>query len=116
MNKRMIGSAYEDSAAMYLQRNGYQIIERNFRCKMGEIDIICRKNQTLHFVEVKYRADETYGNAAETVSAKKLRKIYQCAQMYLLKHQEYASFDASFDVLAITENQIQLYSNCYGGI
>ena len=116
MNKRMIGSAYEDSAAMYLQRKGYQIVERNFRCKIGEIDIVCIKKQTLHFVEVKYRSSEQYGHAAETVSIKKQRKIYQCAQLYLVKHREYEIFDASFDVLAITGNQIQLYSNCYGGI
>lgn len=114
MNKRMIGSAYEDAAISYLQKKGYAILDRNYKNKFGEIDIIAKKNQLISFVEVKYRQDEKFGNAAEAVNVRKLQKIYRVSQIYLLEHKEYYNFQFEIDVLAITGNRIQLYENCYG--
>ena len=56
MNKRQLGTVYEQKAAAYLQQQGYEILECNFRCRIGEIDIIAREGEYLCFVEVKYRS------------------------------------------------------------
>ncbi|MCR5737821.1 MAG: YraN family protein [Eubacterium sp.] len=116
MNKRMIGSIYEDAAAAYLQSNGFVILERNYRNKIGEIDIVAKKNDKISFVEVKFRQNQSFGDAVEAVNDKKLRKIYKIAQWYLLEHPELQNFEVQIDALAITGNQIQHYENCYGGM
>ena len=63
MNRRNIGSLYEEMAVNYLKENEYTIVEQNFRCKAGEIDIIAFKDGILRFIEVKYRKDTIYGYA-----------------------------------------------------
>ena len=57
MNRRETGSRYEKQAAVYLEQKGYEILEMNFRCRRGEIDLVARDGEYLVFVEVKYRAD-----------------------------------------------------------
>lgn len=114
MNKRMLGSAYEDAATAYLKKNGFRIIERNYRCKIGEIDIIAMKDSVLRFVEVKYRKDETFGNAVYSVNSQKLSRLYRIAEFYLKENTIFINFQVSFDVLAITGKVINYIENCYG--
>ena len=57
MNKRKIGSRYEEAAAAFLQKQGFRILGKNFRCRQGEIDLVCREGKELVFTEVKYRSD-----------------------------------------------------------
>lgn len=114
MNKRMIGSVFEDIAVTYLLKHDFQILERNYRCKIGEIDIVAKKNHILHFIEIKYRKDETYGNAVYSVTKKKQEKIYRIAECYLLEHMIRPNISISFDVLAITGNDVNYIENCYG--
>ncbi len=114
MNKRMIGSIYEDAAVKYLETKGFLILQRNYRNKIGEIDIIAKKNNKISFVEVKFRENTAFGDAAEAANARKLQKIYRIAQWYLLEHPEFQNEEFQFDVLAITGNQIRYYENCYG--
>ncbi|MDO4961950.1 MAG: YraN family protein [Eubacteriales bacterium] len=83
MNKRTIGSKYEDIAARFLEYCGYDIICKNFRCRDGEIDIIARDGDILVFAEVKYRSTAAYGFPAEAVNAKKQQKIRAVARQYL---------------------------------
>ena len=71
MNKREIGSGYEEMAAAYLIEQGYKIVARNFSGRRGEIDIIARDGEYLVFVEVKYRRDERQGSPAEAVDYRK---------------------------------------------
>ena len=61
MNKREVGSCYEELAAVCLQKKGYRIIERNYRCRQGEVDLVCRHGRYLVFVEVKYRSTGRMG-------------------------------------------------------
>ena len=77
-NKRSIGSKYENKAVEYLKNSGYRIIERNFYCKQGEIDIIARDVKYLVIIEVKYRKDTKKGNPKESVNYHKKNRIIQC--------------------------------------
>ena len=96
MNKRQIGSVYELKASDYLTKKGYQIIERNYRCRIGEIDIIAIERDCLCFIEVKYRKNEKTGDPLEAVDKRKQQKIIRTAQYYLLTHSKYQSVKCRF--------------------
>ena len=106
---KRLGKSGEDYACRYLQRRGYKIMARNFRCRRyGEIDIVAQKNGVLYFVEVKTRSSFRYGLPCEAVTAAKQAKIYRCAEYYL-QLNGFAGYDAckggvpplSFDVIEI---------------
>lgn len=82
MNRKQIGNAGEEAATVYLKKNGYNIVERNFCVYGGEIDIIAEQNGTLVFIEVKSRKSRNYGNASEYVDIKKQHRIENTALMY----------------------------------
>jgi putative endonuclease len=94
------GKNGEELAAEYLVEAGYKIVERNYRCAFGEIDIVAEEGQTLVFVEVKSRRSEAYGSPQMAVSRGKQKKISQVALHYLqerrLNHRS-----ARFDVVAV---------------
>ena len=75
MNKRQIGSGYELKASDYLTKKGYQIIERNYRCRIGEIDIIAIERDCLCFIEVKYRKNEKTRSEEHTSELQSLRHL-----------------------------------------
>jgi len=77
------GQSAEAWVAKYLEGKGYKIIERNWKCKRGEIDLIALKKDTLYFVEVKYRRNRQYGNGAEAISQSKLKKMALTALSYI---------------------------------
>ena len=79
-----MGTAYEKLAGVYLEQQGYEILEYNYRCRIGEIDIVARQGGYLVFVEVKYRADNAAGNPLEAVTAAKQRTISKVASYYCL--------------------------------
>ena len=68
MNKRKTGTEYEELAARWLTGKGFEILEKNYRCRIGEIDLIARDGRYLVFVEVKYRSDEKAGDPSEAVN------------------------------------------------
>ena len=79
-----IGKLGEDIACDFLIKNYYEIIERNFKCKMGEIDIIAKEGNELIFVEVKTRAQNEFGTPADAVNKRKKSHIYHVAEYYLM--------------------------------
>lgn len=83
MNTKQKGDKYEEKAAEFLKERSYKILERNYRNKQGEIDIIAAKGGQIVFVEVKYRETSKFGYGAEAVDRKKLLKIYRAAMIYL---------------------------------
>jgi putative endonuclease len=95
------GSHYELQAAQWLQARGLQIVDRNYHCKLGEIDLVCRDGQILVFVEVRYRKHPGYASAAASVTPAKQRKIIRTAQLYLQRHRELGALVCRFDVVAI---------------
>ena len=99
METKARGDFGEERAARYLRRKGYRIVERNFRCRQGEIDIIAEKGGVLAFVEVKLRRDERFAEAREFVNAAKQRRILAAAQLWLAQHE--SALQPRFDVIEI---------------
>ena len=111
-NKRQKGAAYEQIAAAHLISKGYEIQEFNYRCKMGEIDIIARDGEYLVFVEVKYRKSTASGHPLEAVTATKQKAISKTALLYMKKHGlEY--MPVRFDVVGMVDEQVTLIKNAF---
>lgn len=115
MNRREVGKEKEDCAAEFLRKQGYVILEQNFRCKLGEIDIIAREQKTLVFVEVKYRTSGSCGEPSAAVDCRKQRIITRVAWFYLKTHGYHEWSPCRFDVVAIRGNKICHYRNAFLG-
>ena len=113
MNKRQIGTDYERLAGEYIKEQGYEILEYNFRCRMGEIDIIARDCEYLVFVEVKYRSSSRTGSPLEAVDARKQRIISKVASYYCLTHGYGEGQPCRFDVVAIKGEEYTLIKNAF---
>ena len=111
-NKRKTGSEYEQAAGYYLEQSGYEIVQYNYRCRKGEIDIIAKEGACFVFCEVKYRTDERKGNPLEAVDAQKQRILFQCAQYYLMEHH-LGDVPCRFDVVGIEGTKITLIKNAF---
>ena len=101
-NNRRTGSSFEQKAADYLIENGYRILEKNYRIRTGEIDLIAESEREIVFCEVKYRRSAPAAAALSAVDLRKQRKIIRTAQYYLMKHPAYSSRSIRFDVIGIT--------------
>lgn len=112
MNKRQIGTEKEKAAGAYLEKNGYEIIEYNFRCRQGEIDIIAKDGEYLVFCEVKYRSSVKCGTPFEAVDYKKQKIISRCALFYIMK-KKLNDMPCRFDVVSVTEKDIQVLKNAF---
>jgi putative endonuclease len=95
-----LGKKGEDLAVARLRALKYKIIERNFKCALGEIDIIAREKETLVFVEVKTRRTRDFGGPAAAVNARKQRQLSKVALTYL-NLKKLAYIPARFDVVAV---------------
>ena len=95
------GQYTESLACQYLEDKGYKLIERNFHCRFGEIDLIMQKNDSLVFVEVRYRRSNNFGSGAESVTASKQSKLIKTASAYLQQHAKLNKYSARFDVISI---------------
>jgi putative endonuclease len=100
--KRAFGMQLEVHAARYLTRQGLALLYRNFQCRLGEIDLIMRDGNTLVFVEVRFRRNNSHGDACATVDWRKQRKLQRTAQVFLLRSGMRDQFPCRFDVLGIT--------------
>lgn len=101
--KTETGAAIESTAIAWLEARSMNCIERNFRCRGGEIDLIMRDGRTLVFVEVRLRSRDHFGSAAESVTSTKQRRIIHAAQFYLATHAA-TDLACRFDVLAATKH------------
>lgn len=113
MNRRSVGTAYERAVGAYLKEQGYEILEYNFRCRQGEIDIIAKEGCYLVFVEVKYRKDEQCGNPFEAVGRKKQQIISRVAAYYCLTHGFGDAAPCRFDVAAVLGNKIKIIRDAF---
>ena len=114
--RQKFGEQGESLAVWYLKKNGYKILEQNYRTKLGEIDIIAREKKTLVFVEVKSRRSIRFGSPKWAVTPKKQRTISMVALTYLKATQQ-TDARARFDVVAIISNQdeprIEIIKNAF---
>ena len=114
---QQFGRKAETMAARYLKKQGYKIIERNYRTRSGEIDIIAREGETLVFVEVKARASDRFGSAKAAVTPHKQRQVAKVALGYL-KMTDQSHVKARFDVVTVTRredrHELHLIRNAFG--
>jgi putative endonuclease len=94
------GTAGEELACRHLRGRGLSIVERNYRCRLGEIDVVAREGDTIVFVEVKERGDSSHGGAVEAVTGPKRRRVIRAARHWASVHRESESH-IRFDVIAI---------------
>lgn len=99
-NNKKVGAIGEKIAKEYLQKEGYKILETNFYCRFGEIDIVAKNGDEIVFVEVKTRKQIRYGNGAESVNYYKKNHIYKVAEFYTYIYQLYEN-PISFDVIEV---------------
>lgn len=112
-NKREIGAEYEQKAAQYLESCGYKILCRNFRCRMGEIDLIARDGRYLVFIEVKYRMNAQMGEPQEAVDHRKQWKISRAASYYCMRHGIPPGQPCRFDVAAFMQGRWSVIQNAF---
>jgi putative endonuclease len=107
--KQRQGQSWEEQALTYLKAKGLKLVEANFRCKGGEIDLIMRDGEFFVFVEVRQRADAGHGGAAASVTPAKIRRLINAAQFYLLRFDDVPA--CRFDVVAIDAGQFMWLRN-----
>jgi putative endonuclease len=107
--KQEQGRAWEDAALAWLERRGLVLVEANFQCKLGEIDLILRDGATLVFVEVRQRTAGAPVSAAESISPAKIRRIIRAAQFYLQRFNRLPP--CRIDVVAIDGNHVEWIRN-----
>lgn len=117
MSNRSVGAEKEALAAQWLQKHGYEILDRNYHSASGEIDLIARDGIYLVFVEVKYRSTDLAGTGAEAVGYRKQQRIYRTAQYYMKKNKISQLQPCRFDVISMDgSGRIELIQNAFGGM
>ena len=112
MLNKITGDAGECRAAEYLQKLGYNIIERNVNIAGAELDIIAFDGRYLAFIEVKTRTTNKYGSAIEAVTKAKAKQIIKCAKFYINRKKLYER-EIRFDIIAITGTEIEHIKNAF---
>ena len=112
MNRR--GEPAESLAAAFLEREGLRILERNYRCRMGEIDLVAQSGDTTVFVEVRARSSEAFGGAAGSITAAKRRRLVAAARHYLARQRSERA--CRFDVVLIrgAEQRVEWLPGAFG--
>jgi|TARA_B110000090_G_scaffold96908_1_gene109179 putative endonuclease len=101
-----VGQINENISSQYLTRQGLRYITQNFHSRLGEIDLIMQEQDTLVFIEVKYRTNTNFGGAISAISSKKIEKIHKTAKYYLQQHGLNAyNTPCRFDVVALQGNK-----------
>ncbi len=106
------GQRAEAGACAHLQRQGLRLVERNYRCPRGEIDLIMRDRETLVFVEVRYRANRRFGGAAASVDTRKQARVIAAALHYLQRHPAAGRRPCRFDVMAVVPGEGDAAMEC----
>lgn len=99
---KSVGNHYEKQALYFLKRQGLALIEKNFSSRFGEIDLIMKDNETICFIEVRYRSKTTHGGSISSITPKKQQRIRHTAALYLQKKIYLQKSPCRFDVLAIS--------------
>ena len=101
LNSRQSGAQWEKTAESYLRGQGLKLLQRNFSSRFGEIDLIMEENDTVVFIEVKYRKSSHHGSGAEAVTYHKQNRISRTAGWYLMMNSHRAEQNCRFDVISI---------------
>lgn len=107
--KQRQGQHWEQRALRHLELHGLQLVEANYRCNSGEIDLICKDGKTLVFVEVRQRAGASHGGAAASITRAKSRRVIHAAQTYLMRFPRMP--ECRIDVVAIDGEDLSWLRN-----
>jgi putative endonuclease len=113
---RALGRAGEDVAAAWYEEHGYEVLERNWRRREGEVDLITRKGRTVAFCEVKTRSTDAFGTGAESVLPAKQRRIRRLASRWLAELTPASGrvlVDLRFDVVCITAGEVDVIEDAF---
>ena len=104
--RKKLGSWGESVAATHLEANGYRIVARNWRSKIGELDIVAQKEEALAFVEVKTRRGRSHGTPEDAITPRKAQKLISTVQSYLSENECDEDLDFSIDVIAVELDKV----------
>ena len=113
LNHASVGRAFEEKALAFLEDQGFQILEKNFRCRQGEIDLVGIHESCLVFVEVKYRRNERSGMPEEAGGAGKQMKICRVSDYFRIKNKKYWHMQVRYDVVALCGEEIRWHKNAF---
>ena len=105
----------ETRALRFLEARGLTLVERNWRCKGGELDLVMRDGDTLSIVEVRSRARSDYGSALESVDARKQARLVHATRLFLGSHAQFAQSEVRFDVVTIEGGDLQWLKAAFDG-
>lgn len=104
MERQLIGKEAEDRALHWLREQGLRLIQRNARCRVGEIDLIMQDQDTVVFIEVRRRTNTRFGGAANSVNWHKQQKLLRAARYLIATHAHWSNAPCRFDVVAFEGN------------
>jgi putative endonuclease len=110
-NSNIVGRQVEKASLVYLKKQGLRLLNKNFHSKMGEIDLIMLEENTVVFIEVRYRKKSSYGDPIETVGYHKRRKLLLTAQYYLQTQRQNKNDSCRFDILGVSTYNAELNFN-----
>ena len=110
--RRDLGARGEDQAASAYRQRGFELVDRNWRCATGELDLVCHDGTTLVFCEVKTRSSARFGAGAEAVSPAKQRRIRRLAVLWLRTHRARA-VQIRFDVASVAGEQVSIIEDAF---
>jgi putative endonuclease len=113
MDRQQIGRTAEDSAVAFLETRGVEIIARNFRRRLGELDVVAREQDTLLIIEVRKRSSNKFGGAAASVDFRKQLKLQRAAALFLQHRPALARLRVRFDVIAVTPAGIEWIKHAF---
>lgn len=108
-----LGRAGEDLAADWYRAHGYRVLARNWRCPIGEIDLVVRSASTLVVAEVKTRRTAAFGVPALAVTQAKQRRLRRLAAVWLAEHRLPARLDVRFDVASVVGTEVEIYERAF---
>jgi putative endonuclease len=113
MDRRQAGSLAENSAAAFLESQGFAIVARNYLRRVGELDIVARLDDLLVVAEVRTRASDSYGGAAASVGHAKQRRIVMTTALFLQRYPRLARCRVRFDVLVVRDGRIEWLKHAF---
>lgn len=112
MNTHIVGVKGEDIATEYLTKHKYKVLQRNYNCQFGEIDIIAQQGKYIVFIEVKSRKDDSFGLPREAVDIHKQQTIIACAKLWLAQKRLYGKC-VRFDVVEVLDGKVNLIKDAF---
>ncbi|MBV9412403.1 MAG: YraN family protein [Acidimicrobiia bacterium] len=111
--RRALGASGEQAAADWYQRNGYEVVARNWRCRDGELDLIVRRGRAFVFCEVKTRSSLAFGSPAEAVTRTKQMRLRHLAARWLDDHAGVRATEIRFDVASVLGGQVEILQGAF---